>query len=349
VTTLVGEKSDGEGEFELRGPFLSEEDFLANPEPISISASLVRKSDVEACLPMFSSMRDITLWSKLIKFPGIGDGRIEPFRPDFRCAPVREIDASLDGKKGEKFFLDTNSDTPVFNHLNVGHFKFNEDAGEFDTANFDRVLKWATSNREKTKSRRDSAFSIQDDLSQEQHDLHPICEPRIAFRDVVHAGNKRKVWAALVPRNTLLTNSAPYLVFNEASVFKKAYLLGMLGSAVVDWFGHLRVNLHLNYFILYSLPIPFFEEANPMQVRVAEIAAALATDAERDWGDWSSLANPATDSVVREDLIVELNALACSIYGLSADEIELVYGSGNATRPSLESITTALDSLRNRS
>jgi hypothetical protein len=347
VTTLVGEKSNAEGEFELNGPFFNQDDFLSNPGPTAISARLVQKSDVEACLPMFSSQQDVRLWSKLIAFPGIGDGRLEPFRPDFRCAPATDLHATNDGKKGEKFFQDPMSDTPVFNHLNVGHFLFNEEPGEFDNANFERVLGWASKNRERTRHRKDSPYSIQDNLQGLEELPHPITTPRIAFRDVVHASNQRKVWACLTPPNTLLTNKAPFLVFSDSNTVAQAYLLGLLGTAIVDWFGHLRVNLNLNFFILYSLPIPVFEKDNKLHIRISEIAAALATDSEHDWGAWGSLAAPATDSGIREQLISELNALACLVYGLSGDEIELVYGSGNATRPSLESITTALDSLRN--
>jgi hypothetical protein len=152
----------------------------------------------------------------------------------------------------------------------------------------------------------------------------------------VHASNPRKVWAALAPANVLLTNKAPYLVFIRGDTLRQAYLLGMLGSSVVDWFGHLRVVLNLNFFILYALPIPTFSP-EPMHTRVANLAASLAvTRGQGDFGAWADLA--VDEALDDEAAYAEIDALASLIYGLEFEELALIWADASPSRPSLHRV-----------
>ena len=345
ITAVVISKSN-EPTISLGGPHLELSSFLAKHSKVVLEGREVIAADADACLPVFSGDKDASLWRRLITQPGLGDGRLPRSRPDFRAAPATELHATNDGRKGEAFFLDPLADTPVYNHLNIGVFRFDPAMGEFARASNSRVLAWAQSQRAKTSRRTDSAFSMRPLAWSSDNASHPILHPRIAFRDVVHASNPRKVWAALVPPRTLLTNKAPYLVFADDRIQVQAYVLGMLCSGPVDWFGHLRINLNLNYFILYTLPVPLFDEASAVHQRIAELATALATDSVNDWEQWAGLADPIENAEKREAARAELDALACIALGLESDDLPLIFMATNPSRSVLGQVLPFYDQWR---
>ena len=128
-------------------------------------------------------------------------------------------------------------------------------------------------------------------------------------------GNPRKLWFALLPAQTLLTNSAPFLVFSRGDVTTQAFVLGMLNSSVADWYGHLRLVLHLNYFILDTVPIPPFDPEDERATRAASLAATLATSAEGDFGEWRTHVLPDGRGN-RADMFAEIDGIASVLYGL---------------------------------
>jgi len=149
----------------------------------------------------------------------------------------------------------------------------------------------------------------------------------------VHATNPRKVWAALVPARTVLTNKAPYLVFLEGDTQTQAYLLAMLGSSIVDWFGHLRVVLNLNFFIFYAIPVPHFT-ARPAAVQAARLAASLAvTDDDDRFGQWGDIA--LAEEIDHELAAAEIDAISSLLYGLDDIELEIVWREDAPLRPNL--------------
>ena len=167
-------------------------------------------------------------------------------------------------------------------------------------------------------------------------DTLPALNPRIAFRDVVHATNPRKVWAALLPSKTLLTNPAPYLVFARGDMRAQAYVLGMLNSSACDWFGHSRIGLHLNFFIFKCLPIPIYEKDDPLAERLIDLAASLALEGRQgDYGAWAGLV-PNSITVDISERVAELDAIATLLYGVSDELLEVIFKT--PTRPKLSEI-----------
>jgi hypothetical protein len=153
----------------------------------------------------------------------------------------------------------------------------------------------------------------------------PARNPRILIRDVVHSSNPRKVWAALAPAETLVTNTAPYLYFAIGSLAVQSYLLGVLNSAVCDWFGHLRISLHFNFFIFNSVPVPAFDGNDRRCIRLSELAGRLALTARGDYGEWSNFGPPIEDPELRAESIAEVDAIASLLYGLSDSQLALVF------------------------
>ena len=348
VTTTVVTRRPDAAVIRVSGPFRNLVELEGAEVSTEISSAAVLASDPDACLPTFSGPRDVALWSHLIKFPGLGDGRLSGSRTDIRSAPATEIHATNDGKKdgGPQLFLTEIPNTPVYNHLNVGEFFFDPDAGEFAQANLEEVATWAQGLRSRTHTRRDSPFSIRPVSWSQDKSTLPLLHPRIAIRDVVHASNPRKVWAALIPPGMPLTNKAPYLVFDDDDVMRQAFLLGILNSGVVDWFGHLRVNLNLNFFILYSLPVPWFRRDDMADRRISALAAGLAQNPRYDYGDWASLGAPITGDIGRINAKAELDALVAFRFEVPDEMLPLIFDGENPTRSNLEDVRTKINAWK---
>lgn len=336
--TFVSMRRDSDGSFYITGPITDAGEIRTPPKPVGVNVVALAAADPELCIPAFTAPPDLTLWSKLIVQPAIGDSRLANARTDISCAPATEIHATNDGKKGRALFLDGGLDLDVYNHRNIAEFRFDYGPGPFARVNREAVVEWAQQARKSSYRGARSPFSRRTSEWINDVSTLPLLNPRIAFRDVVHSTNPRKIWFALVPPNTPLTNTAPYLVFRDDNVEKQAYLLGILNSGVLDWFGHLRVNLHLNFFIFYSLPVPSFVEGSGLHKRVASIAASLAVDSDHDWGLWGVLGSPLSDFDERTEAKAELDALVSQLFGLSQEERRVVFDSSNPNRSSFNDV-----------
>jgi hypothetical protein len=335
--TFIGAlRSDGGESITVRGNFRSKEQFLygRNADSQPIDSNLILSADEFAPLPSFESHEEVLLWQKLLQFQPLSDGRLAASRPDFQCAPATEIHVSLDGKTG--VFTSNSKDHPIYNHLNVGLFSFDASAGPFDYGVFESYVIQQESKAHALLKRADSALRLWG--RQRLENLgHPIRNARIAFRDVVHASNSRKAWFCLVPRNVLLTNKAPYLIFANEDPEMQAYVLGVLNSGPVDWFATLKVGLNLNFFILYTLPVPLFT-GSERQLKIAQLSAGLATSAEGDFGDWGRISEPIRSKAERQDAMSLIDALVSQELELEESELRLIFGAGNSNRSTLEDV-----------
>lgn len=335
---IAARKGIGESTLEIRGTFDSKDSFQSGVKTSvpKINAQEILDSDESATLPSLDGADEISLWAKLLTFPALSDGRLDNSRSDVVCAPATEIHVSVDGRKKGVFTGDP-KDHPVFNHLNVLQYRFDKSVGAFNHANFESYVGAQGASATKLVGRSDSALRLWG-LKRLNGIGHPIRHPRIVFRDVVHASNPRKVWAALAPANTLLTNKAPYLIFESDSIHPAAYTLGVLNSGVADWFGTLRIGLNLNFFILYSLPVPEFS-GSLRQLRIGELAARLALIEGEDYGRWSELGTPIQEEQQRRRAMVEIESLICEDFDLTDKEIATIYGQSNPLRVSLNEIS----------
>ena len=288
---------------------------------------IVQATDQESlCVPMLDGTESLALFSQLATHPGIGLRS----RSDFICAPVTELHATNDGKK---LFTQNAADHPVFNHLNIGLFRFDRSAGTFAHARWLDSIKMLQARRLSAPSK--SILKMMPKGWIDDPETLPAQNARIAFRDVVHATNPRKVWAALVPAKTLLTNKAPYLVFAKGEISAQAYALGFLNSSILDWYAHHRVVLTLNFFIFNSLPVPTISEG-PLASRIIELAGRLAIQANDSFGEWGDHFRPINSEEERKEALAEIDALVAIIYGVEETLLPLVFD--RPTRPELNSV-----------
>ncbi len=162
----------------------------------------------------------------------------------------------------------------------------------------------------------------------------PCLRPRIAFRDITNSTNTRTVVTALVPGEVVITNQGPYLLWPKGDVRDQAFLLGALSSMILDWYARRVVELHLNFHILNSFPIPDPGEGHPVRDRVVVIAGRLAAVDER-FVEWAAEVGvpvgSANDEAIKQDLICELDACVAHLYGLDEDDLAVVYDTFSET------------------
>ena len=154
---------------------------------------------------------------------------------------------------------------------------------------------------------------------------HPIHHCRIAFRDVARATDSRTVIACLIPPQTPLTNSAPYLIFSEWDAIHQGTVLGIMNSLTFDWLARRYVELHLNFYVLNSLTFP--PPDNTPWDHIGERAARLSCVDER-FSEFAAEAGvecgPLTNAQ-RSEMRAEIDALVARAYDLTEDELRFIF------------------------
>jgi len=296
----------------------------------SIHTKILKESDPLMPVPSFESHDSAELYVQFLDLPTLG----APSRPDFQVVPKDDLHAS-NARKAQ--IIGAQGKVPVYNHLNIGHFSFSPEEGIFLKTDFEQACEYLHDKRIRSYRRVDSPFRHMEHAWCEDPDTLPARHPRVAFRDVIHASNPRKVWAALVPANVHLTNKAPYLLFSRGNTKAQAFLLAILNSSPCDWFGHLRIGLNLNYFILNAFPIPEFQKDCPRCRRLVELAALAATQGNGEYGEWDSL-RIANNEFDREQVYAEVDGIASLLFGIPDHLMGVVWNDESPLRPPLERV-----------
>ncbi|WP_376098145.1 Eco57I restriction-modification methylase domain-containing protein [Roseomonas sp. CCTCC AB2023176] len=151
--------------------------------------------------------------------------------------------------------------------------------------------------------------------------------PRIAFRDVTRATDSRTVRAALLPPRVFVNHTAPHLIWAGGDEMDQAFLLGMLCSVPLDWYARRFVELHLTFGILYDLPVPRPDRANPHWRRAVTLAGRLAASDDRfaDWAAAVGVAHGPLDTTEKQRHIEELDAVVARLYGLTPPQLTHIF------------------------
>jgi hypothetical protein len=149
--------------------------------------------------------------------------------------------------------------------------------------------------------------------------------PRVAYRRVTRATDSRTARAALVPKGTFLTDSAPYLAILEDEDDCRAVCLAVLNSLPFDWQARRFVETHLDFFMLEGLRVPRLDDRR--YERIARTAARLSCPDERfaDFAAATGVEVGPLEQDERDELRAEIDALVGHAYGLSADDLETIF------------------------
>ena len=311
-----------DGKLQIAGPFSNESDFLAGRNDLgTIDFAALLAASEYAALPNLPDSDSVEIFTQLRKAP-----RLDAVRPGWDFRPVAEFHATNDRPT-----FDAGSQAP-------GRLAVRGGAG-FDiwAPETAEIYAWADQStvevalqakRQRQIGLRSSAFYGKPVSWAADPMTLPFKHPRIAFRDVTNATDRRTIIAALVPPGTILTNKAPYVFAYDGDERASSFLLGVLCSFPLDWYARKYVILGMNFHIFNGLPIPTYDATSPLIARVVVVAGRLAAIDER-YRDWAAYVGvevgSAKDEPVKSDLVAELDALVCLLYGLSVEQVRHVF------------------------
>jgi hypothetical protein len=128
--------------------------------------------------------------------------------------------------------------------------------------------------------------------------------PRLAYRDVASATNRRTLIAAVLPAGCVSTHTV-FCLRTPISLRDQHFLCGLFNSFVVNFLVRLRVTTHVTTAVVEGLPVPMRGEAPQAFREVAALARLLARRAD-------------------EGAAARLQALVAGLYRFTVDEFEHV-------------------------
>jgi hypothetical protein len=152
----------------------------------------------------------------------------------------------------------------------------------------------------------------------------PPHDCRIVFRDVVRATDRRTMTTCLAPPRIFVIHIAPQLIFARGDERDVLYVLAVLNSLPYDWLLRRRVETHVTFGILNSLPVP---EAPSGHARLSELAGRLSIVDERydDFVRRAGIEPEPLDPGDRAEAEAEIDALVAHAYGLSEDDLRVIF------------------------
>lgn len=308
----------------FRGPFRSLERFEAGIKrtPLRVTIAEVGSWTDTWALPLLPSEDSGEVFVQLRKSPRL-DAKIEG---SWRARPVAELHATND--KTLMKFADIQPDSywPIFKGESF-------DIWEPDTGSYyawgspTKLIKALQEKRLRSGKLERSAFKEFSDQWLKNPKTLPCLAPRIAFRDVTRATDTRTVRAALLPGEVFIQNTAPYVLWPSGDERDQAFLLGVICSISLDWYSRRFVEIHLNFFILNSLPIPRPPRSSPLWQRTVALAGRLAAPDKRfaHWAKAVGVAHGKLHPDEKQDMIHELDAVVAHLYGLSERQVRVIF------------------------
>lgn len=325
----VGLLSIGKGQradpvVQIQGPFASLEQYrtLIDQTPTRFTVEEFRSATSDASFPLLPTPESARIFRTFLRHPRIGEDQ----RGSWMVRPVRELDATNDRREMLPAPDSTEGLWPVYSGSSFNLWE--PDTGEYYAwAEPAHITAFLQDKRLRQQRLASSAFSAFPRTWALDPATLPCRRARIAFRDVTRATDTRTVITALAPPNVVIANQAPYLVWARGEVRDEAYLLGVLSSIPLDWYARRLVEIHLNFHIFNSLPVPRPPADDWRRVRIVEIAGRLAARDDR-FTAWAAAVGVPLGSVSEEEkpeLLAELDALVASLYGFSAADVEHIF------------------------
>ena len=338
IALLTGQRRTPveQASFQLTGPSASLEEFLevSRGKDVRIPVSTLGSARV---VPLLPSQMHADVLAKLrrgIQFEALQNTDSKKIGKGPAAASHLALYTELHETQQRALFSHTRG-VPVWKGRSFDQYEphGNEPAGH---AAWDDVLSFAHQKRRRSPIfRRIFSTDVLADPS-----THPMNHCRIAFRDVTNRTNSRTVITCLVPPQTPLTNSAPYIIFSGWDTVQQGSLLAIMNSLAFDWLARRYVELHLNFYVLNMLTLPLPE--NTPWERLGKLAARLSCTDDR-FEEFASDAGVECGPLIgeeRTDMRAEIDALIAHAYGLTGSELRFIFTdfSENAVTPAYRSL-----------
>lgn len=302
------------------GPFSSEKEFVAGEgELVDVPGAEFTSWSTAAAFPLIPDPVSAEIFRQMARSPRFGDAseawEFRPIQGDMNQTADRRVMEVDDG--------DADGRSPIVTGacFNI----WNPDAGlPFAHGRPDVLRPYLANKLARSVVNSRSAYN---GLEFDDGVL-PMDSARIVFRDIARATDSRTMICCLLPPGVAAVHKAPLVVRRSGGVQAEACLLGIMSSIPFDWVTRRWVELTVSFELLNALPVPRPELPSPIGSRVVEMAGRLAAIDER-YADWAAEVGvpigSVKGSVEKDELIAELDALVCLLYGLSEDQVEHVF------------------------
>jgi hypothetical protein len=244
VATVGGRTDRFNAVFNVRR--LDQLEKLRRGEGLIVPVTVVREFSPDALAVMeFSDQRDIDIATKMYApWPKFGDtGAGPPLR-----VYMREIDMGTD----RDIFGDWQDGMPLYEGRMIDQFDHRAKAYESGRG---RSAVWLS-----------IAFGDPRKSIRPQWRVPPGNVPekvrsrmsgyRLGFCDITSPTNERSLVAALIPVNVLCGHSVPTIVFGDGEDWFYPVWLAIANSFAMDWVVRQKVQLHMTYTVMDTLPFP---------------------------------------------------------------------------------------------
>lgn len=267
-------------------------------------------------------------WSPSLELPSLPDAdagkvfqrmlehpRFDAIDRSWRAIPYRELDATSD----RELFNEIGEGWPVWKGRTFERYR-PDIAPPVYWANTEPVL--ARLQEKRLRSR--GAFGdFPSDVVADPKTLPPL-SCRIVFRDVVRATDRRTMRSCLAPPNVFAIHDAPQLVWPRGDERDQMYVLAVFNSLPFDWLLRRRVETHVTFGILNSLPVP---EGPVEKERLGELAGRLSCTDER-YAEFARRVGvdvgPLSDEE-RLEIEAEIDGLVAHAYGLTREDLDVIF------------------------
>ena len=148
---------------------------------------------------------------------------------------------------------------------------------------------------------------------------------RVAFRDVSRSDDSRTARACLIPPDVLLTNTAPYLAFPNADEVAQAACLGVMNSLPFDWQARRYVEIHMNFFLLETLTLPDFDDADYTAVAKAAARLSAVDDRFTEFAEAAGVEHGPLAAEEHEHLRIDIDAHVARAWRLTVNDLDTMF------------------------
>lgn len=136
---------------------------------------------------------------------------------------------------------------------------------------------------------------------------------RAGYCDIAGQTNERAMMSAIIPQGVVCGNKVPTVIFPNASEDILYLWIGITNSFVFDWMIRRIISTTVNYFLLFSIPMPNIEVDSDIAKRIIANAKKL-----------SVMGTEYYQKKMMQKLRVEIDLLVAQAYGLEFEEIEII-------------------------
>lgn len=330
----------------FRGPYTSHKGFTdgTKTQPFRFRVSEVLSWTDTAALPNLPDDEAVDVFLQLRKSPSFGDDS----RKSWKARPIQgDVNATAD--KGLMDFSKTKPDRYWVVYKGESFDLWTPDTGGYYAwIDPQLILHHLQKKRVHSAKVKTSVYSEMPKQWINDRNTLPCMFPRVAFRDVTNYTNRRTMIASLIPPQTILNHSAPFLVWQNGDELDQAYLLGIFSSLPLDWYCRRFVETHVTFGILSSLPIPLVDRKNVLWKEVTKLAGRMACQDTRykHWAEALGVECGPVEPEKMNRMIADLDAIVSNLYGLSEKQLRHIFETFHEGWDFTERLKTTLEYYR---